>query len=90
MRGAHHALTWFEIESIDSREVDRRFRLEVPSKIGAQYRIPSKVIPAREIAHKRGISIRHGGNEEALPQPRETGRHVLPCREVVPCKCQLV
>ncbi len=90
MRGAHHALTWFEIESIDSREVDRRCRLEVTSQIGAQYRIPSKVILAREITHERDIAIRHGGNEEALPQTRESGRHVLPCRKVVPCKRQLV
>jgi hypothetical protein len=82
--GAHHALAGLEIKGISRRKIDCRSRLEVSCKVGTQYRIPTKVIPSREIRHYRDIAIGDGGNEETLSQSRKTRRHIVPGVKAMP------
>jgi len=58
--------------------------------IRAEYRVPTKIVAPCQVAHDRSIAIGYGSDEEALSQPRQSGLHVRPSVEAMPCQGESV
>ena len=90
VRGHHHAFARLEIERRAGGEIDARLRLEVMRDLGAEDRVPRKIIAAGEIDHQRDIAVRHRRQPELALEPRQRGRHVRPSIEPMPHQRQIV
>src|SRR5262249_61509631 len=57
VRRDHHALGGREVKCLTGCEIDARFRFVVARDLRAENGIPGKNVAAREINHKRNISV---------------------------------
>ena len=84
VRRDHHAIAGRQIERLAGGEIDPRLGLEVAGDLGAEDRVPGKIVAAREIDHQRDIAVRHRREPELPLEPRQAGRHIRPGVEPMP------